>query len=354
MTHRRVVAPPVFALVAVFTALAACGDDPPSVVAPGGLDGSVASDSSAPTDSGTPATLAPPSTLAAAPSVGCGGSAGYPAGTTTEDSLLFGGKKRTFRVHVPPNAGAAPLPVVLAFHGGGGSGDQAEGSFLFDAIADRERFVVVYPDGSGLVRTWNGGGCCGASAEDNVDDVGFVRALLGKVDGALCVDDRRVFATGMSNGGILSHRLGCELSDRIAAIAPVAGTIAVTACTPARPVPVMHVHGDGDAHVPFNGGTGCGASSFAFTSVAATLDGWRSRNGCAATTDVVFAQGDGTCVGNRGCAADVILCTVRGGGHSWPGGAPKVGVSDCADAPQNTNFGTSELAWRFFQGHPRP
>lgn len=353
MMRRLFVIPSAFA---VFTVLAACSEDPPTAapVGPdgGAVDGSVSSDSSAPTDSGTPATLAPPSTLAAEPSAGCGGSAGYPAGTT-EDSLFFGGKKRTFRVHVPPNAGAAPLPVVLAFHGGGGSGDQAEGSFLFDAIADRERFVVVYPDGSGLVRTWNGGGCCGASAEDNVDDVGFVRALLTKLDGALCVDDRRLFATGMSNGGILSHRLACELSDRIAAIAPVAGTIAVAACTPPRPVPVMHVHGDGDAHVPFNGGSGCGASSFAFTSVSATLDGWRSRNGCAATTDVVFTQGDGTCVANRGCAADVILCTVRGGGHSWPGGAPKAGVSDCADAPQNTNFGTSELAWRFFQGHPR-
>ena len=106
---------------------AACSEAPPTAGAPvgpdgGAVDGSVSSDSSAPTDSGTPATLATPSTLAAEPSAGCGGSAGYPAGTTTEDSLLFGGKKRTFRVHLPPNAGAAPLPVVLAFHGGGGSG----------------------------------------------------------------------------------------------------------------------------------------------------------------------------------------------------------------------------------------
>jgi polyhydroxybutyrate depolymerase len=112
-----------------------------------------------------------------------------------------------------------------------------------DDVADREGFVTVYPDGLGVLGTWNGGGCCGYAVQNDVDDVGFVTALLDHLEQALCIDRARVFASGMSNGGIFSHRLACEQSERIAAIAPVAGTLMIESCAPSRSVSVMHIHG---------------------------------------------------------------------------------------------------------------
>lgn len=280
----------------------------------------------------------------------------YPPGTTTEGSVMVAGRARTFRVHVPPSYRAdRPTAVVLGFHGGGGSAKQFEESSLLNVQSDREGFVAVYPDGTGVVRTWNGGLCCGRAVEDGVDDTAFVSAILDHIEAALCTDTRRIYATGMSNGGILSHRLACELSSRIAAVAPVAGTIGVSTCTPARPVPVMHVHGSLDGHVPVGGGVGCGPSGASFVSIADTMEGWRARNGCGSTTTTYTTMGDGSCASYTGCAAATVLCTVEGGGHSWPGGAPKTGVSDCpSDGAQSTTFVVNEVLWKFFQQNPMP
>lgn len=280
----------------------------------------------------------------------------YPAGATTVGSVTASSAVRTFRVHVPPGyRPGTPAPVVLMLHGGGGSGLQFETqSSQMDPIADREGFIAVYPDGTGLIRTWNAGNCCGRAQSDDVDDVGFIGTLLDHVEGQLCTDRKRVFASGMSNGGLFSHRLACELSSRIAAIAPVAGTIGVATCTPTRPVPVLHIHGTDDTHVPFDGGQGCGSDNAVFTSVPATMEGWRTRNGCTTGTSSYFQQGDGTCNGFEACEAPTVLCTIAGGGHSWPGGAPKGdGISDCpGDGAQSTTFSASELAWSFFEANP--
>lgn len=295
------------------------------------------------------------------PSAGCAaGGTAYPAGSTTVGEIVAGGMTRTFRVHVPPRYdGRAPLPLVLMLHGGGGSGRQLEtASSRMSPIADREGFIAVYPDGTGArLRTWNAGGCCGSAVTNDVDDVGFVRALIDHLEAELCVDRRREFASGMSNGGLMSHRLACELSDRIAAVAPVAGTEMSPTCTPARPVAVMHIHGSDDGHVPWDGGEGCGLAGVSFTSVPATMERRRTLNGCDATTTEVLAEGDGRCDGWDGCdeGADVVLCTVSGGGHSWPGGEPSADVVDCpADGEQSTTFVASEIIWRFFATHPMP
>ncbi len=300
-----------------------------------------------------PDASAPPTS---SPSAGCMLAASrYPAGTT-EGSIVFGGRKRTFRVHVPASyAAGKPAPAVLLFHGGAGSGAQLQGeSAEMDPIAEREGFLTIYPDGTGLVQTWNGGLCCGKAVEDDVDDVGFVGKLLDQLEKELCVDTKRVFATGMSNGAILTHRLACELSSRFAAVAPVAGTIGVGTCQPDQSVAVMQIHGTMDGHVPFAGGVGCGPAGVAFVSVPDTLAGWRQRNGCAATSKPTFQQGNGSCVAYDGCQAPVVLCSVEGGGHSWPGGVPKVGVVDCpADGPQSTTFSASEVAWSFFAANPK-
>lgn len=295
------------------------------------------------------------------PSSGCSGGRGgtaYPVGTTSAE-IAYLGSPRTFRVHVPPGYDEmSPLPVVLMLHGGGGSGRQfEESSSRMDPIADRERFIAVYPDGSGLLRTWNGGGCCGFAVENNVDDVGFVAALLDHLEGALCVDRRRAFASGMSNGAILSHRLACELADRIAAVAPVAGTDMTSACAPTRPVPLLQIHGSSDGHVPWTGGEGCGLAGVSFTSVPVTMEAWRSRNGCAASTSLSLEQGDGRCETYTACGerADVMLCTIQGGGHNWPGGEPPAALVPCpTNGFQSTTFQASEVIWGFFADHPMP
>ncbi|MBI5542809.1 MAG: hypothetical protein HY901_02895, partial [Deltaproteobacteria bacterium] len=316
--------------------------------------GSERADSGSVADAGTRADAGSLAPLASAGCVTPG--TRYPAGTTS-GTLAFGGKVRTFRVHVPPvyQAGS-PAAAVLMLHGGGGSAEQLQSeSARMDPIADRDGFVTVYPDGTGVLQTWNGGLCCGKAVEEGVDDVGFLDELLDHLEGELCLDQRRVFAMGMSNGAIMSHRLACELSARIAAVAPVAGTIGVATCQPVRPVPVMQIHGTSDGHVPWDGGLGCGPAGVAFVSVPDTMEGWRTRNGCEAATSAHFQQGDGTCTAHSGCAAPVVLCSIAGGGHSWPGGEPKPGVVNCpADGAQSTTFIASEAAWQFFKANPRP
>lgn len=330
--------------------------------APGGASGGAAGGGATSPDGGASgaagAPVDPGSTVPPAPSEGCGSAAAYEPGTTASQ-ISFGAGSRTFRIHVPPGYDPnVPLPVVLMFHGGGGSGRQFEEvSADMDPIADREGFITVYPDGTGTLRTWNGGGCCGTAVAEDVDDVGFVRALLDHVETSLCVDQNRLFASGMSNGGILSHRLGCELADRLAAIAPVAGTDLTGTCNPARPIAVLHTHGTADGHVPWDGGEGCGPTvGIDFTSVPETIERWRTRNGCSTTKSVTFSQGDGSCETYAGCAegADVTLCAVQGGGHSWPGGQPSADLVECpGNGEQSTTFFASEAAYAFFRAHPR-
>ena len=248
------------------------------------------------------------------------------------------------------------MPLVLMFHGGGGSGEQLElRSSRMNEVADREGFIAVYPDGLGLLRTWNAGACCGKGSREDVDDVGFVRALLDHLEESLCIDRRRVYASGMSNGGMMSHRLACEMSERIAAIAPVAGVDVTQTCSPTRPVPVLHIHGTEDGHVPWNGGEGCGLAGMPFPSVPASMDGWRARNGCRTTRSLYLEEGDGVCRKFDGCSAgsDAVLCSIQGGGHDWPGGAPSPNVMRCpGDGFQSRSFSASEVMWRFFEDHP--
>lgn len=231
--------------------------------------------------------------------------------------LEHDGRQRQYTVHVPAGLGDGPAPVVLNFHGYTSNADQQRAFSVMDATADERGFVVVYPDGTGSTPSWNGGTCCGTAMTGDVDDVGFVAALLDDLERRVCVDPERVYATGLSNGGFFSHRLACELSERIAGIAPVAGVIGIERCEPTRPLPVVMFHGTADTLVPYDGG-GLGG----FPSVADTTSDWAARNGCDDTPEVVYEQGDVTCIEHGGCTdeATVRLCTVDGGGHTWPSG----------------------------------
>ena len=304
--------------------------------------------------------LSSTSPLPALGSAGCGTPlAGYTAGTSTVDTLVHDALTRSFRVFVPSSYDASvPTPVVFLLHGGFGSGAQVENSSNLLVVAQAQGFIVVSPDGvlsPGNIRTWNGGGCCGYSQAAAIDDVGFVGAMIDRLEGAVCVDRRRIYATGMSNGAIMSHRLACDLSHRIRAVGSVAGAMMAMPCVPDRPVPVLEIHGTNDLHVPYAGGVGCGAAGVAFPAVAATVGGWLTRDACTPASVPTFTQGDGTCVRKGKCpaAADVVQCDIPNGGHQWPGGDPPIaGLPGCSSGYQSQSFSADDALWDFFRQHP--
>jgi polyhydroxybutyrate depolymerase len=301
----------------------------------------------------------PPTALA---STGCGSTTTYAAGANA-DTLEHDGLTRSFGVYLPPTydvAGTTPTPIVIVLHGGFGWGEQVFTNSRMQELADEAGVIVAYPDGVAGpfgVRTWNAGRCCGYAVTTAADDVGFIAALLDRFDTKLCVDDRRVYATGMSNGAMLNYRLGCELSQRIAAIGPVAGSDVTQGCAPTRPVAVMEVHGTADMNVPWEGGLGCGPSGVAYLSVADSIGGWVTRDACSGPDVTYLDAGDGHCTRHGTCPSgdEVVLCAIDGGGHTWPGGLPlsSPGFPGCPFGAQSTTFDATRKLFDFFVAHPR-
>lgn len=264
-----------------------------------------------------------------------------------EWKLTAGGKERVVHVHVPPSYDRTKaVPVVLSFHGFTSNAKQQDLLAAMSPKADQAGFIAVHAEGLGGSQSWNAGACCGEAASSGVDDVAFVRSILDEVESKLCVDTKRVFATGMSNGGFLSHRLACEMSNRIAAIAPVAGVLGVASCTPVRPMSVFQFHGTLDGLVPYLGNPGLG-----YPSVSQTMNGWATRSGCTTTARETSNKGAVRCVTYDNCkdGAEVSLCTVTGGGHTWPGGmpVPVLGIT-------TTDIVATDAMWDFFAKHPLP
>jgi polyhydroxybutyrate depolymerase len=269
-------------------------------------------------------------------------------------------RERAYIVHVPAKLGPRPA-LVLNFHGGGGNATAHQKYARMDAVADREGFVVVYPEGTGplegTLQTWNAGGCCGSAVRDNVDDVGFVRRLLDDLAKRQAYDPARVYATGLSNGAMMSYRLGAELSDRIAAIAPVAGAIAVELYPTARAVPVMHFHSADDPRAPIGGGLGPPFpmlnTRVNHIAVDAALGEWAKFSGCATPAEQrerkEWKGHTATLFAYPKCRAEVLLWKLTGAGHVWPGGEldylPKLLGAGTAVIDAN------EEMWRFFSRH---
>ena len=277
-------------------------------------------------------------------------------------SLAVGGLQRSAIVHIPPQYDrTVAMPVVLAFHGGGANADTMVRFSGLNDKADEAGFIAVYPNGTGRLQrmlTFNGGNCCGQAAANGVDDVECTRRLLDEVAGACSIDPKRVFATGMSNGGIMAYRLASELSDRIAAIAPVGGPMGTKGCRPGRPVSVIHFHGTDDAFAPFQGGRGRGLSGTSFFSVDHSIAAWVEADGCDPTPVTIRlpdTTDDGTSVtrttyGQGKDGAEVVLIVIQGGGHTWPGREPRL-----ASLGKTTrDISANDLMWDFFQRHPLP
>ncbi len=258
-------------------------------------------------------------------------------------TLESGGRTRSFQVHVPESYDpATPMPLVFDLHGLAMDSDQQIWLSHMNEFADDHGFVAVHPDGIG--NSWNAGGCCGTASSSDVDDVGFVSDMIDSLSSELCIDASRVFATGMSNGGHMSYRLGCDLADRITAVAPVAGTNTTDSCSPSRPVPLIHFHGTADLVVPYNGNL-----TESLPPVVETTTAWAVRNGCSETRTEVFANGDSVCEEFDDCplGGQVTLCTVDGGGHTWPGGSPMVGLGTTTD-----DLSATAAMWEFWMEQP--
>lgn len=268
-------------------------------------------------------------------------------------TFVHGALKREYVVHVPKSYRGQPTPMLMALHGGGGDADFQSSDDKYRLISKSEQagFIAVFPNGysrlpGGIFATWNAGACCGPAEKNRIDDVGFLRAVIGRVSRQANIDKRRVFLTGMSNGGMMSYRMACEASDLVRAIAPVAGSDNTLACKPSRPVPVIHFHAKNDSHVLFGGGRGPDAlTDTNFNSVPASIAKWvrldRAQPKARRVVAVPGAQCDRHSAGPGG--APVELCVTDGGGHSWPGGGTQQGRKQPSMA-----ISANDLMWNFF------
>ncbi|MBI3296907.1 MAG: prolyl oligopeptidase family serine peptidase [Elusimicrobia bacterium] len=270
-------------------------------------------------------------------------------------SIEVGGRTRTYLLHLPRGYNRHKTwPMVIVLHGGGASAENGERMTGMSEKADKEGFIAVYPDGTGQGSrrlTWNVGDCCGYAVEQGVDDVGFIRALIGKLKAERHVDPDRIYATGMSNGGMLTYRLACELSDEFAAVGVVSGSLNGE-CRPSRAVPIVIFHGTADQHVPYAGGYGSESPVQRLDKpVASAVSFWVANNRCRSTPKWT-ASGSIVQTDFTGCrnGADVSLYSIKGEGHTWPGG--EEGRRHGNVDPPTKEISATEVLWDFFQSHP--
>lgn len=270
-------------------------------------------------------------------------------------TLISEGIPRDYWVHVPPSYDPAkPIPVVLVLHQAMSNAPLMAKFTGMSEKADQAGFVVVYPNGTGttpLIKLWNAGGVHGRDA----DDVGFLRRVLDDLETVIHVDAKRVYAAGMSMGGMMCYRLAAELSDRIAAIASVSGTMAIDDAHPKRPVPVLHFHGTKDGLVLYDGPDERTPANIKFESVDRTVQTWATINGCPGPPVLDILPKNAKDLEVRRAAygpgkdgAEVVLYTIEGGGHTWPGRAPRLFFL----GETTKTFSANDVIWDFFLKHP--
>jgi polyhydroxybutyrate depolymerase len=267
---------------------------------------------------------------------------------TSDQTIVSGGMQRRYLLHVPPGYDPARrTALVFSLHGYISNPKQQLIFSQFDQVADKYGFVVVFPQGTGSPLRWNA--YFGQPASDRgADDVQFVRDLIATLSSDLCIDPARIYVNGLSNGGGMSYRIACEMADQMAAIGSVAGAYApvLSRCKPVRPVPVIAFHGTADPIVPYGG-----SKDGSLPPIKDWAAAWAVRNGCHPVPVAIPARGDASGLHYRHCTdnADVILYTIDGGGHTWPGGVP---IPFVGKASQDID--ASEVMWQFFEAHPLP
>lgn len=266
-------------------------------------------------------------------------------------SFAHDGITREYLVHVPKSYRGQPTAILIALHGGGGDADFQADDSKYKLISESEKagFIAIFPNGygrlpGGIFATWNAGTCCGAAQRNEVDDVGFIREIIRRMERQARIDPKRIFATGMSNGAMMSWRLACEAPE-IRAIAPVEGTDNVIRCNPDHPVAVIEFHAADDPNVPFNGGVGVGPSHTDFVSVPASQAKWIGIDHAYSKARRVLTVPGAHCDLHdaRPGGEPVELCVTDTGGHSWPGGGTQQGRKQPSMA-----ISADDLMWSFF------
>lgn len=344
------------ALVTAVVLMSACrgADDRPDALPAGSEERTTALP---PADTATPAP---------APSTTSLRSAVEPRGEVIIGTLVTpDGRTRGYRLYVPSSLTDAPAPLLIGLHGGTGWAEQFARSSGYDGLAEANGVLAVYPEGVGAgdqaastsgpaQRTWNGGVCCGPAARDDVDDVAFIEALLDEVARRYPIDPDRVFASGHSNGAIMSYRLACELSDEVVAVAFFAGTLGVDDCRPSAPVSLMHLHGTADENLPYTGGVGPRSiAGVAFPPPPAGVRRFASAEDCPTEPVTTTSPTDpnvrietwSPCVDG----AEVRFVTIESASHAWPGSDPRPSDSD---EPYAAYDASAELL-AFLLAHPR-
>jgi polyhydroxybutyrate depolymerase len=292
------------------------------------------------------------------------GAAGLPGGTTvatpttpplqfetgtTHASLLHDRVERTYRLYVPEGTRAdARVALVVALHGGLGTGDQFAENSRFEALAEAEGFVVVFPNG--VDRTWNAGECCGSAARKDIDDTGFLAALIDHLATTLPVDRDRVFMTGHSNGAMMTFRFACERSDLVAAAAPVAGSLEIGECGPKAGVDLLAIHGDSDKNHPLEGGQGTRSiSQVEYVSMAESMERWTAASGCQSPPSKTV-EGALTTTTWSGCSggATASITVIAGADHPWPGGVMPARTTELQGVP-SLELDATRAVWEFFE-----
>ena len=282
---------------------------------------------------------------------------------TNQQSIIYDGRTRTYLIHIPSSYNnSTSFPLVIALHGGGGNSRSMMAKTGFNDLADEKGFIVVYPDGTGRFKnrllTWNAGHCCAYALDNNIDDVGFIRVLIEKIQDTYKINSSRIFVTGHSNGGMMSYRLGAELSDIIAGIAPVAGTIGGKESEnsslyiipePNNPVSVIALHGKLDESVPYDGGHGINTSGSRFDlSVNESISFWVQYNECNIMSERNISESGNIIIDSYldgRNASDVVLVTIMEVGHWWPGSNN--------DPSENPEINGTYIIWEFFEDHPK-
>jgi len=272
-------------------------------------------------------------------------------------NLTVDGNARSFIVYLPTGYNnAGKMPLIFAIHGGSGTPEGMINIANFKPISDREKVVLIYP--AGIQNNWNDGRPTTPN-QLGINDVSFFNQMCDYAIANLSVDGTKIYATGISNGGFMSSRLGCELSNRIAAIAVDAATIEATtiasSCNPGRPVPAIYIHGTTDPLVPFTGGTvSPGAGGTAISHFQA-IDKWITINGCNTTptiTDLPDIANDGTTIkqrvySNSTNGSEVVSYVITNGGHTWPQGYQYLNELIIGKTSQDMN--ACEVIWSFFK-----
>lgn len=314
-------------------------------------------------------TVTPAAAVPAAPSAGCTSKDGAPPAGSTKQTVTSGNAERWFWLDVPPAVSdGKPMPLVLDLHGYSEGADVHVAMSGLGKFGEGQGFVTVTPQGSGAVPMWD-------TAFDSAD-MDFLGGALDTVEQQVCIDTNRVYTTGLSNGAFMTSAVACRYSDRIAAVAPVAGARVITGCTLTRPVPIVAFHGTDDGFVSYDGGLGEAAMNLpapdgsgkklgdtlsadelakwraAGRAIPDTMQAWAKRNGCpAGKREQQVAEDVTRFVYDCPPLKAVELYRVTGGGHTWPGSPVSVAAGSIV-GHTTMNVSADEVMWKFFQTHP--